>query len=303
MSGVERVKHSRERCQSTTHTLTPREHAWEHTTGIWRASAKGFGTGVRRGPPGSAGCPPPLQVPHRAQHTHPDDAQRDIHPRAHITNTTQRTKKMMSIYNLHDRPSTTLQFPPSLPPPPPTLLPLCRAADFRTPSGTTPSTTRRRAGRAVPTTRRSPPRRTMAGPSTRSWDPCRLSAANSARLRNSLARPCKNFCASPVDLHASVPALTLAPIFFNTVICRTATPTRPSTSRAFWYEHVVCPVFSPMVPCACNHSQSHFTHTQDFFIIDKAEFWCNTILPWRKTDSLNFQWNVWKFDRTIADIE
>jgi hypothetical protein len=47
----------------------------------------------------------------------------------------------------------------------------------------------------------------------------------------------------------------------------------------------------------------YLTGILDFFIIDKAEFWCNTILPWRKTDSLNFQWNVWKFDRTIADIE
>ena len=165
--------------------------------------------GVRRGPPGVSS----LQVPHRAQHTPPDDAQRDIHPRAHITNTTQRTKKMMSIYNLHDRPSTTLQFPPSLPPPPPTLLPLCRAADFRTPSGTTPSTTRRRAGRAVPTTRRSPPRRTMAGPSTRSWVRCRLSAANSARLRNSLARPCKNFCTRPLTCTRLCPRSPLPPFF------------------------------------------------------------------------------------------
>ena len=34
--------------------------------------------------------------------------------------------------------------------------------------------------------------------------------------------------------------------------------------------------------------KSRFTHTHT-----QAEFWCNTILPWRKTDSLNFQWNVW----------
>lgn len=26
-------------------------------------------------------------------------------------------------------------------------------------------------------------------------------------------------------------------------------------------------------------------------------------MPWKKTDSLHFAWNVWKFDRTIADIE
>lgn len=29
-------------------------------------------------------------------------------------------------------------------------------------------------------------------------------------------------------------------------------------------------------------------HVLDFFIIDKAEFWCNVILPWKKTDSLHF---------------
>lgn len=41
----------------------------------------------------------------------------------------------------------------------------------------------------------------------------------------------------------------------------------------------------------------------DFFIVDQADFWCSKILPWRKTDSLHFAWNVWKFDRTVADIE
>ena len=45
------------------------------------------------------------------------------------------------------------------------------------------------------------------------------------------------------------------------------------------------------------------THVLDFFIIDQAEFWCNRVLPWAKTEQLHFKWNVWKFDRTIADIE
>ena len=34
-------------------------------------------------------------------------------------------------------------------------------------------------------------------------------------------------------------------------------------------------------------------HVLDFFIIDQADFWCSKILPWAKTDSLHFQWNVW----------
>jgi len=41
----------------------------------------------------------------------------------------------------------------------------------------------------------------------------------------------------------------------------------------------------------------------DFFIIDQAEFWCSRVLPWARTEQLHFKWNVWKFDRTIADIE
>ena len=45
------------------------------------------------------------------------------------------------------------------------------------------------------------------------------------------------------------------------------------------------------------------TSILDFFIIDQAEFWCQRILPWSKTDQIHFKWNIWKFDRTIADIE
>ena len=41
-------------------------------------------------------------------------------------------------------------------------------------------------------------------------------------------------------------------------------------------------------------------HVLDFFIIDQADFWCSKILPWAKTDSLHFQWNVWS--KTILRV-
>jgi hypothetical protein len=45
------------------------------------------------------------------------------------------------------------------------------------------------------------------------------------------------------------------------------------------------------------------TGVLDWAIRDNADFWCTQILPWKYTDSLHFAWNVWKFDRTIMDIE
>ena len=41
----------------------------------------------------------------------------------------------------------------------------------------------------------------------------------------------------------------------------------------------------------------------DWLITRTDEWYTSRVCPWRMTDQINVQWNVWRFNRTMADLE
>lgn len=141
-------------------------------------------------------------------------------------------------------------------------------------SATSPEKEARRSPVAM-TSRSPPPPAATPTTSRRSWGLCRLSRGASAPMRPSRGRP--GIC--PTSSKSLV-------IFFHDLCSRLTRFTRIRILNFFSADEV-----------------RYLTSILDFFIIDQAEFWCSRILPWAQTDQIHFKWNIWKFDRTIADIE
>ena len=57
------------------------------------------------------------------------------------------------------------------------------------------------------------------------------------------------------------------------------------------------------LPEAYKGKSKHLEDVLDFMRHDEDEFYTTKLLPWELTDDIHIQWQIFRFDRTLADIE
>ena len=57
------------------------------------------------------------------------------------------------------------------------------------------------------------------------------------------------------------------------------------------------------LPDAYKGKSRHLEDVLDFMIREEDEFYTRDLMPWEYTDDIHVQWDVFKFNRTLADIE
>ena len=55
------------------------------------------------------------------------------------------------------------------------------------------------------------------------------------------------------------------------------------------------------LPDAYKGKSEYMEDIMDWLITRTDEWYTSRVCPWRMTDQINVQWNVWRFNRTMAD--